>query len=118
MKLIVDVTVTIVRAFEIPRLTGASVGFGKILLSATYNLFIVSIYYSMFNPTTKDISMTTLSTDNQDAPEHSYPVINGLPPSNRLEQYSYLLFVFYFRKRWQSTPLSRHIWNFSFRKTP
>ena len=29
-KIIIDVTVTIVRAFEIHRLTGASVGFGKI----------------------------------------------------------------------------------------
>ena len=81
-------TVTIVRAFEIHRLTGASVGFGKILLSATYNLFMVSIFHSMFNPTTKDNPMTTFSTDNQDAFEHIYPVINRLPAFNRLDTIS------------------------------
>ena len=37
VKLIIDVT--IVRAFEIQRFTGTYVGFGQILLSATYNLF-------------------------------------------------------------------------------
>ena len=88
IKLIIDVTVTIVRAFEIHRLTGASVGFGKILLSATYNLFMVSIFHSMFNPSTKDIPMTTFSTDNQDASEHIYPVINRLPATNRLDTIS------------------------------
>ena len=88
IKLIIDVTVTIVRAFEIHRLTGASVGIGKILLSATYNLFMVSIFHSMFNPTTKDIPMTTFSTENQDASEHIYPVINRLPASNRLDTIS------------------------------
>ena len=83
VKLIIDVTVTIVRAFGIHRLTGASVGFGKLLLSATYNLIMVSTFHSMFNPTTKDIPMTTFSTDNQSASEYIYPVINRLRPSNR-----------------------------------
>ena len=35
---------------EINRLTGASLGFGKILLSASYNLFLTSILTSVFNP--------------------------------------------------------------------
>ena len=47
LKLIIDVTVTIVRAFEIHRLTGASVGFGKILLSATYNLYGLNLPFNV-----------------------------------------------------------------------
>ena len=35
---------------EIIRLTGASLGFGKTLLSASYNLFLTSILKSVFNP--------------------------------------------------------------------
>ena len=35
---------------EINRLTGASLGFGKTLLSASYNLFLTSILTSVFNP--------------------------------------------------------------------
>ena len=34
---------------EINRLTGASLGFGKTLLSASYNLFLTSILTSVFN---------------------------------------------------------------------
>ena len=88
VKLTIDVTVTTVTAFEIHRLTGASVGFGKILLSATYYLFMVSIFHSMFTSSTKDTPMTTFSTDNQDASEHIFPYINCLPPSNRLDTVS------------------------------
>ena len=35
---------------KINRLTGASLGFGKTLLSAPYNLFLTSILTSVFNP--------------------------------------------------------------------
>ena len=35
---------------EINRLTGASLRFGKTLLSASYNLFLTSILTSVFNP--------------------------------------------------------------------
>ena len=42
----------------------------------------------MFNPTTKDIPMTTFSTDNQGASEHICPVINRLPTTNRLDTIS------------------------------
>ena len=40
----------ILRHMEINRLTGASVGFGKTHLSASYNLFLTSILTSLFNP--------------------------------------------------------------------
>ena len=50
IKLIVDLIVMILRHMEINRLTGASLGFGKILLSASCNLFLTSILTSVFNP--------------------------------------------------------------------
>ena len=50
IKLIVDLTVMILRHMEINHLTVASLGFGKTLLSASYNLFLTSILTSVFNP--------------------------------------------------------------------
>ena len=50
IKLIVDLIVMILRHMEINRLTGASLGFGKTFLSASYNLFLSSILTSVFNP--------------------------------------------------------------------
>ena len=50
IKLLVDLMVIILRYMEVNRLTGASLGFGKTLLSASYNLFLTSILTSVFNP--------------------------------------------------------------------
>ena len=50
IKLIVDLIVMILRHMQIIRLTGASLGFGKTLLSDSYNLFLTSILTSVFNP--------------------------------------------------------------------
>ena len=50
IELIVDLIVMILRQKEINRLTGASLGFGKTRLSASYNLFLTSILTSVFNP--------------------------------------------------------------------
>ena len=41
IKLIIDIVVVIMRTLEIHRITEKSVNFGKVLLSATYNLFMV-----------------------------------------------------------------------------
>ena len=49
IKVIVDLIVMILRHMEINRLTSASLGFGKTLLSASYNLFLTSILTSVFN---------------------------------------------------------------------
>ena len=49
IKLIVDLIVMILRRMEINRVTGASLGFGKTHLSASYNLFLTSILTSVFN---------------------------------------------------------------------
>ena len=50
IKLISDLIVVTLRHMEIIRLTGASLGFGKTLLSACYNSFLTSILTSVFNP--------------------------------------------------------------------
>ena len=50
IKLIADLIAIVLRHMEINRLTGASLGFGKTLLSASYNLFLTSILTSVFNP--------------------------------------------------------------------
>ena len=50
IKLIIDVIVCIFRAMQIHKLTGASVGFAKIVLSATFNIIFASILTSMFMP--------------------------------------------------------------------
>ena len=50
VKLIVDLIVMILRHMEINRLTGASLGFGKTLLSSSYKLFLTSILTSVLNP--------------------------------------------------------------------
>ena len=50
IKLIVGLVGVILRHMEINRLTGASLGFGMKLLSASYILFLTSIPTSVFNP--------------------------------------------------------------------
>ena len=47
-KLIIDIVVVVMRTLAIHRITGKSVNFGKVLLSATYNLFMVSILKSVY----------------------------------------------------------------------
>ena len=50
IKLIIDVIVMIVRYMEIDKLTGSTLGFGKTLLSASYNFFLTTVLTSMYNP--------------------------------------------------------------------
>ena len=42
-KLIIDVVVMVIRHLEISKMTGASHGFGKTLLSASYKIFFMSV---------------------------------------------------------------------------
>ena len=49
IKLILDLIVMIFKHMEIHLLTGASLGFGRTILSASYNLFLTSILTSVFN---------------------------------------------------------------------
>ena len=50
LKLIIDLIVMIIRHMEINRMTGASIGFGKTLLSASYDIFLTSVMTSTYNP--------------------------------------------------------------------
>ena len=48
--LILDVLVMVIRHLEITKWTGASLGFGKTFLSASYNIFLMSVLTSMYDP--------------------------------------------------------------------
>ena len=49
-KLIIDVVVMVIRHLEMTKRTKASLGFGKTLLSASYNIFLASVLTSMYDP--------------------------------------------------------------------
>ena len=50
VTLIIDIFVPVMRTLEIHRITGRSISFGKVLLSATYSLFMVSKLNSLYSP--------------------------------------------------------------------
>ena len=50
IKPIFDMVVIIVRYMEIDKVTGSTLGFGKTLLSASYNFFLTSVLTSMYSP--------------------------------------------------------------------
>ena len=91
LKLIIDLIVMIIRHMEINRMTGASLGFGKTLLSASYNIFLTSVMTSMYNPQTSglasdepkkvnprvDIELYEMRDDAKMKEEHLYPVVNS-----------------------------------------
>ena len=66
------------RTLEIHRMTGRSVSFGKVLLSATYNLFMVSILNSIYSPAKPIESSTPMAVEMQESTEHIYPSIQTL----------------------------------------
>ena len=79
IKLIVDIVVTLMRTLEIPRITGRSVSYGKVLLSATYNVFMVSIPSAVYSAAKPIQSSTPIAVEMQDFTEHIYPSIQTLP---------------------------------------
>ena len=92
LKLIVDLKVMILRHMENHRLTGASLGFGKTLLSASYKFFLTSILTSVFNPQAPllqalapEPTSTRLQNESRDSidenrneKEHLYPIFHHL----------------------------------------
>ena len=76
---------------EINRMTGASLGFGKTLLSASYNIFLTSVMTSMYNPQENDLASNAskkadprvdtesyeMRDDAKKKEEHLYPVVNS-----------------------------------------
>ena len=79
VKLIIDIVVTVMRTLEIDRTTGRSVSFGKVLLSATYNLFMVSILNSIYSPAKPIESSTPIVLETQESTEHIYHSIHTQP---------------------------------------
>ena len=49
-KLLIDVVVMVIRHLKITKMTGASLGFGKTFLSASYNIFLITVLTSMYDP--------------------------------------------------------------------
>ena len=49
-KLLIDVVVMVIRHLEKTKMIGASLGFGKTLLSASYNIFLMSVLTLMYDP--------------------------------------------------------------------
>ena len=98
IKLIIDMVVIIVRYMELDKLTGSTLGFGKTLLSASYNIFLTSVLTSMYNPRAPtltaveqlDVSpcvekdMHEVKEDAKKKEEHLYPAMSTvtlpLPP--------------------------------------
>ena len=90
VKLIADLIVMILRHMEIYRLTGASLAFGRTLLSASCNLFLTSILTSVFNPqapllqalepeptpTRIEDETRDLADENKKKEEHLYPLVH------------------------------------------
>ena len=90
IKLVVDLIVMILSHMEIIRLTGASLGFGKTLLSASFNLFLTSILTSVFNPQASLLQALELAPtptriedetrdpadENKKKEEHLYPILH------------------------------------------
>ena len=90
VKVIADLIVMILRHMEINRLTGASLGFGKTLLSASCNLFLTTTLTSIFNPqapllqalepepTPARIEDETRdpADENKKKEEHFYPIVH------------------------------------------
>ena len=67
------------RTLEIHKITGKSVNLGKVLLSATYNLLMISILNSLYSPAKPIESSTPTSVEMQETTEHIYPSVPTLP---------------------------------------
>ena len=67
------------RTLGIHRITGRSVNFGKDILSATYNFFMVLILSSVYSPAKPIESPKSIAVEMQGSTEHNYPSIQTLP---------------------------------------
>ena len=83
VKLIIDIVVVVMRTLEIHRINGRSVNSGKVLLSATYNLFKVSILNSVCSPAKHIESSTPIAVEMHESTEHICPSIQALPNDAR-----------------------------------
>ena len=89
-KLIIDVLVVVIRHLEVTKMTGASLGFGKTLLRASYNNLLMSVLTSMKDPRTPTFTavedkrktlfieeeLDDIRDDTKKKEEHIYPVMS------------------------------------------
>ena len=89
-KLLINVVVMVIRHLEITKRTGASLRFGKTLLSASYNLFLMSVLTSMYHPRAPTLvaveeerktfcneeELHDMRKDSKKKEEHIYPVMS------------------------------------------
>ena len=80
----------VIPQLEITKMTGATLGFGKTLLSASHNIFLMSVLTSLYDPlapthATVEEERKTLCNeeqlqgmrdDNKKKMEHTYPVMS------------------------------------------
>ena len=80
----------VIRHLEISKKTGASLGFGKTLLSASYNFFLKSVLTSMYDPRAPTLAaveeerktlyseeeLADIRNNTKKKEEHIYPVIS------------------------------------------
>ena len=90
IKLIIYVAVKVIRHLEISKMTGASLGFGETILSASYNIFLMSVLASMYDPRAPTLAaveeerktlysqeeLTDMRNDTKKKEEHNYPVMS------------------------------------------
>ena len=79
IKLIFDIVVLVMRTLEIHRIIRKSVNFGKVFLSATYNLFMVSILNSVNSPAKPIESSTPKAVEMQESTEPIHTSVPTLP---------------------------------------
>ena len=89
-KLIIDVVVRVIRHLEITKITGASLGFGRTLFSASYNMFFLSVLTPMYDPRAPTLAageekrktlcneeeLNDLRDHTKKKEKHSYPVMS------------------------------------------
>ena len=90
-EVIIDVVAMVLRHLEISKLTGASLGFGKFLLSASYNILFKSVLTSIFDPCAPTLArieekrrtpciekhLSDMREDAKKKEEHLYPVMSS-----------------------------------------
>ena len=94
IKFLTDVIVTIIRAFEIHKISNKTMGFWKILLGATYNLCILSFFTPVFSNETKPSSP---QNNNHFLPlsnyqpystiEKTYKCVEDQPRENKIDEH-------------------------------
>ena len=85
LKLIIDVAVIVIRHLEIAKLSCPSLGFGETLLSASYNIFLMSVSTSMCDPFVaveeektlcNEVELSEMREDTKKTEEHLYSVMS------------------------------------------